>query len=379
MSKLSDVVKNDVVKKAVYDKLVPKVNNIDTSDFVLKTKYQADKTGLEKKIPDVSNLVKKAKLTELENKIQDISSLATKTLLTAVENKIPSVSNLAKKQFLTQKLVSLKRILLIIITTPGFNILAADVFSARLAQVNLVTKTNFDAKLSSLNRKITSNKSKNVLVENQFKNLKTFDSSYFIDQSHFGEDGTQNYLVLQPLNRYFKVIANTDYVSSLKSKRLSAETIKPPTRSDNSLTPALSYHGTKTIVKVTGSSLKRSTISYTHGKVVNIYIVNEPGASGFYVNDPMLRNSFFGTVTLTKNVHINKCGYSGYGIAFDRGSSFTFPGGGLGQNVIIFGADMSSFVHVDNKKKDILILGSVSTQELEHTLFAEKCIQLILL
>ena len=97
MSKLSDVVKNDVVKKAVYDKLAAKVNNIDTSDFVLKTKYQTDKTELEKKIPDVSDFVKKTKLTELENKIPDVSNLATKTALTAVENKIPSVSNLVKK------------------------------------------------------------------------------------------------------------------------------------------------------------------------------------------------------------------------------------------------------------------------------------------
>ena len=74
-----------------------KVNNIDTSDFVLKTKYQTDKTELEKKIPDVSNLVKKTKLTELENKIPDISNLVTKTALTSVENKIPSVSNLVNK------------------------------------------------------------------------------------------------------------------------------------------------------------------------------------------------------------------------------------------------------------------------------------------
>ena len=64
MSKLSDVVKDDVVKKAVYDKLAAKVNNIDTSDFVLKTKYQTDKTELEKKIPDVNDFVKKTKLTE---------------------------------------------------------------------------------------------------------------------------------------------------------------------------------------------------------------------------------------------------------------------------------------------------------------------------
>ena len=98
MSKLSDVVKDDVVKKTVYDELVAKVNNIDTSDFVLKTNYQTDKTELEKKISDVGNLVKKAKLTEFENKIPDVSSLATKVALTAVENKISDVSRLVKKK-----------------------------------------------------------------------------------------------------------------------------------------------------------------------------------------------------------------------------------------------------------------------------------------
>ena len=64
--------------------------------------------------------------------------------------------------------------------------------------------------------------------------------------------------------------------------------------------------------------------------------------------------------------------YSGYGIGFDRKSSFSFPGGGFGQNVIIVGVDMSSSSHVDNKKKDILILGKGPTQGLKHTLAAEK-------
>ena len=105
-----------VVKKAVYDKLAAKVNNIDTSDFVLKTKYQTDKTEFEDKIPDVTDFVKRTKLTELENKILDVSSLATKTALSAVENKIPNVSSLVKKkQIMTQKSVNLKRNLLIII------------------------------------------------------------------------------------------------------------------------------------------------------------------------------------------------------------------------------------------------------------------------
>ena len=82
LSKLSNEVKNDVIKKNEYNKLVNKVNNIDTSEFILKTKYNADKLKLEKKIPDISHLIKKTyyntKITELENKIPDISNLATK-------------------------------------------------------------------------------------------------------------------------------------------------------------------------------------------------------------------------------------------------------------------------------------------------------------
>ena len=117
LSKLSDVVKNDVVKKDVYDKLVAKVNNIDTNDFVLKTKDNSDKMELEKKIPDVTDFVKKVKLTELENKIHDISNLATKIALTTVENIIRYFTSLVKKKIMTQKLLKLKINLIIVIMT----------------------------------------------------------------------------------------------------------------------------------------------------------------------------------------------------------------------------------------------------------------------
>ena len=73
--------------------------------------------------------------------------------------------------------------------------MAASVFEAGLAQENLVTTIDFDAKLSSLKRKVTSNNLKYLLVENELKKLKIFDSSYFIGKSNFEEDGTQNYLV----------------------------------------------------------------------------------------------------------------------------------------------------------------------------------------
>ena len=114
-----------------------------------------------------------------------------------------------------------------------------------------------------------------MLAVNELKKLKTFDSSYFLGKSHLEEDDTQNYLVFQPLNKYIKVITNTDYILSWKSKALSAESIKPPTTSDNSLTPLLNYYGTKTRLKFTGCCLKQPKISYTHEKVVNIYIVDE--------------------------------------------------------------------------------------------------------
>ena len=138
-------------------------------------------------------------------------------------------------------------------------------------------------------------------------------------------------------------------------------------------------------VKFTGSCLKQQKFPYTHKTIVNIYIVYELGASTSNDNDPTLKNCLFGAVTLTKNADIDKYGYSGYGIGFDRRSSFSFPGildlggrgfggfgGGLGKNVLIFGVDMSSSFQIDNNKKDILVLGKGTTQGLEHTLTAEK-------
>ena len=109
LSKLSDFVKNDVVKKTDCSKLVVKADNIDTTGFVLKTKYDTDTSELENKIPDTSGLVKKTdydvKIAEIEGKIPNGGNLATKTSLTTVENKIRRVSNFVKKkQIITLKL-----------------------------------------------------------------------------------------------------------------------------------------------------------------------------------------------------------------------------------------------------------------------------------
>ena len=135
----------------------------------------------------------------------------------------------------------------------------------RIAQAKLIAKTKFDPKLSNLNRKITSDKTKHLLVENELNKLKTFDLSYFIGKSHFEEGGTQNYLVFQPPNKYFKLIANTSSILLWQSKGLSNENTDPPTTT--SCSPSINYVGNKIRVKFTGRCLKQSNkLTYTHKK-----------------------------------------------------------------------------------------------------------------
>ena len=161
-------------------------------------------------------------MTTVENKIPSISNLATKTALTTVENKIPSISGLVKKTDYNAKITDIENILNNhnldkYVATSEFNTLSANVFNARLAQANLITKTDFDAKLSSLHRKITENKTKHFLNYN--------DLSYYHGKQYFDEgSGKQNYLVFLPINKYFRLnsVANAaDYISSWQSKGLS--------------------------------------------------------------------------------------------------------------------------------------------------------------
>ena len=185
----------------------------------------------------------------------------------------------------------------------------------------------------------------------------------------------QNYLVFLPIGKYFKlnsVVGVIDRMLSWESKGISNESIKPLTTSNNSLNPRLSYNDTKIKVQFTGSCLKQPKFTFTHRKVVNIYIVYELGPSSSHDSDPTIKNCLFDAVTLTKNADIEKYKYSGYDIGFDRRSSFSFTGDGFGENVFIFGVDMSTSVHIDNKKKDRLVLRRGQTQGLESTLTAEK-------
>ena len=136
----------------------------------------------------------------------------------------------------------------------------------------------------------------------------------------------------------------------------------------------LVYDNARKKVKFDGDLFKQKKITYNHGPIVNNYIVSRliPTTKNFSVT---LENCPFGAVKLTKNTDIDNYTYSGYGIGFFSRGTFLHPSGGFGKTVIISGADMSNSVHVDNKKKDILILGDRPTQGLDNTtLTAEKCI-----
>ena len=104
---------------------------------------------------------------------------------------------------------------------------------------------------------------------------------------------------------------------------MSNESIKPPSAPNNFLTPSLNYVGIKIRVKFSRSCLKQDKVTYTHRKIVNIYIVYEINKNdNTIISDPTLENCSFGAVTLTKNVNIVSYGYSGYGIGFDKKMKF---------------------------------------------------------
>ena len=173
--------KNKVDKLGI-DKLVPvpvdlsKSSNVVKNKVVKKTEYNTKIKNIKDKMPDINNLATKTilntKINEVEIKILSINGLGTTSTLNFVENKVPSVSNLVKKQIRTQKLMKLKRKLLITkhdkyIATPEFNKLTVESFAAGLTYADFVTKIDFDNNLSNFNRKITSNKTKSLVIENE--------------------------------------------------------------------------------------------------------------------------------------------------------------------------------------------------------------------
>ena len=325
--------------------MVKKVDNIDTSVFVLKTTYDTDKSDLKK----------------IEGKIPSITSLATNSALTAVESKVPDVCSLVKKtQIINKKISDIKNKVNDhnhdkYITTPEVNTLAARVFNTRLAQAYLITKTDFDAKLKKGSDIVTSNKSKDLFVEKELKKLEKIDAACFRSKNYFAEDeGTQHYLVFQPMYRYFKTMNSVDNISEWKYKGLSNKSIQTPSTFNNLLNPLLDYVHAKIRVKFGESCSKQDKATRDPRTIVNKYIVYEISKNHNISSSP---TRLFRAVSLTKHTDIDQYKYSGYGIGFDRKGELLFGIRGFGKNIIIFGADMSSSVHASNKTKNILVLG----------------------
>ena len=372
LSKLSDVVKNDVARKIEYKKLVKKQQQQQ------KNKYENDGSDFEdiisnvyKKVPDVNGLVKKtdfsSKISEVEGKIHSNVGLATNSELTAVENKIPDVSSIVKKTGYNTKISGIEKK----ITDHDHDMIT---FNARLAaQTDLIRKPDFDAKLKSISDRVTLNKSKHLLVENELKNLEKFDAAYFRGKSCFdgGDDNTQDYLVFQPMYKYFKtsVKGSATYISSWESKGLSNEKISSISKYNYNQAPSLAYDNARIKLKLVEDLLKQDKITYNHGSIVNIYLVYRLSPS--ITSDITLENCLFSAVKLTKNLKINI--YSGYGIALDSKGSSSRPSGGYGKNGIILGAHLSSSAHANNRVNNVLVLSKDFIQGINcTTIYAEK-------
>ena len=177
-----------------------------------------------------------------------------------------------------------------------------------------------------------------------------------------------------PVSKYLKVAYVNDitYVLSWKSRGSNDAKIESIKTNNYSLNRRMDHYDTSKIrMKFDGSFLNRFSSTIFHGNIVNIYIVCEITRDYKDINYPTLENCSCGSVKIAKNDDIDKYGYSGYAIGFDRETSFSF-GNDFGKNVIIFGVDMSSSTKIDNRKKDILVLGRGPTQGLKSTLSAEK-------
>ena len=154
-----------------------------------------------------------------------------------------------------------------------------------------------------------------------------------------------------------------------ESKWLLNEKIKPPITANNSLSPKLSWmNNSKVTVEFKRSCLKQDKVTFTPRNVVNLSTVYELDAWSKELNiDFTLKDCLFGAIKLSKNADPDKYSYSGYGIEFDPCSLFSLQNFDWVKNTIILGVGNSSSVHIDTKKKDVLVLGEGPTQGIDYT------------
>ena len=346
LAKLSNVVKNDVVKKTTYNTLKNKVDAIDTSGFVTRTKFMTDTNPLddkidkvEKKIPDISRLATKSSVTHLiteqedytdkvKKTIPDISGLASKIELAVVENKIPHVSGLATASALTTVENKIPDI------------------------TSLITKTDFDAKLKNISDKVTNNKSKDLLLDNDLKKLKTL-------------VGASAEIEIKKISKWKSaVIFIYSDDSSMKGTKL----------------PELKNDGRMHVYLQGNHFQQNNVIIPNNNNVINIYVVYKlDPISSTRNTDYTIQNALFGAMKIIKNTDSSKNNYTGYGLCFDEGGEFghtvrqvNFDRTTNAKNVIIFGVDMSSSIHAANGANNIYVMGKDFIQGINDTTIYAK-------
>ena len=375
LAKLSNVVKNYVVKKTEYNTLKNKVDTIDTSGFVTRTKFttgtdalddkinkieksvtrliteQEDYTDkVKKKIPEISGLASKTELTAVENKIPDVSDLATASALTAVENKIPDITS-------------------------------------------LITKTDFDAKLKNISDRVTNNKSKDLLLDNELKKLKTLvDPTAKIKFDEVQKETSfnrgffyylqQSYLVYDCKMGSFQFTAgkistwkSTGIFNYLGNSNINA------VGDSKSVLPELKNDGRMHVFLSSNHFQQNKVIIPNNNNVINIYCVYKIDPIASTRDDTFtVQNALFSAMEITKNADTSKYNYKGYGICFDEGGTFghTIREGNFdhttdARKVSILGADMSFSTHKTNNANNIYVMGELFVQGInDTTLYAEK-------
>ena len=268
---------------------IPDISGLATKSSVTRlTTEQEDYTD-KKKIPDISGLASKTGLTAAQNKIPDVSGLGTASALTAVENKIPDITS-------------------------------------------LITKTDFDAKLKNISDRVTNNKSKDLLLDNELKKLKTLvDSTAKIKFDEVQKENSfnrgffhylqQSYLVYDCKMGSFQFTAGK--ISTWKSIHIFnylGNSNMNAVGVSKSVLPELKNNG-RMHVPLSGNHFQQNkVITPNNNNVINIYCV--------YKIDPIastrdytftVQNALFGAMEITKNADTSKYNYKGYGICFDQG------------------------------------------------------------
>ena len=390
LAKLSNVVKNEVVKKTDYNTKVTNIESriagvtkntvdnladitklkaVDTNNFVLKTKLASDVTTLENKIDVV------------DKKIPDISGLATKTSLsdylqtstfiskvTEVENKIQSADIIAKSA--NSKANTIRSDL------TGYAKKADVATDITSIKNNYVTNVNLTSQLNNLKSQHITDEVKKIEDKvNENKKEITFVRGFY-SYEHNSD------LVYDCKLNSFKILSYG--ISRWKSKNIYDPSIKNvlyPVRNIKLLSPNIKNDSKGLHVFFNGGSYLHQDIIAIPNNVINIYCVYELDPTDLSRNNEFtIQNALFGAIEITKNANTSKYKYKGYGICFNESEEFThvrkegnFNHTTSARNLIIFGADMSFSKHANNKANNIYVMGKDYIQKInDTTIYAEK-------